>query len=175
VDRQSLTSLSGADRWSRGLMGGSQLILTGVGLKAAYNPEASFLGQSAGAQFVFDARTGRYRDVANGQFVAARNLPWPGNNGFISSQPGVLPPGTIIDRFGSLSGRYAGSPGATISQRGLAAGSENMLYNQFQVLKPLPAQIGPAAPVPAFGAVGGSAQYLFDYSINDLIIQGYLK
>lgn len=43
VDRQSLTSLSTSDRWSRGLMGGSQLILTGVGLKATFNPEATFL------------------------------------------------------------------------------------------------------------------------------------
>lgn len=46
VDRQTLTSLSGADRWSRGLMGGSQLILAGTGLRAAYNPGATFVGTS---------------------------------------------------------------------------------------------------------------------------------
>ena len=47
VDRQSGTMLGGADRWSRGLMGGSQMILTGVGLKTAYNPDATFLRSSS--------------------------------------------------------------------------------------------------------------------------------
>ena len=42
VDRQSQTMLSMSDRWSQGFMGGSQMILTGVGLKAAYNPNATF-------------------------------------------------------------------------------------------------------------------------------------
>lgn len=43
VDRQSQTMLSTSDRWSQGLMGGSQMILTGVGLKSAYNPNATLL------------------------------------------------------------------------------------------------------------------------------------
>jgi RHS repeat-associated protein len=46
VDRQSTTLLSTSDRWSQGLMGGSQLILTGVGLKTTYNPNATFLSPS---------------------------------------------------------------------------------------------------------------------------------
>ena len=54
VDRQSLTQLSGAERWSRGLMGGSQLILTGVGLKASFNPNATFV-ESGGTAAQLDA------------------------------------------------------------------------------------------------------------------------
>ncbi len=38
VDRQTGQLLNGVDRTSRTLMGGSQLILTGVGLKATYQP-----------------------------------------------------------------------------------------------------------------------------------------
>ena len=37
VDRQSLTLLNTADRWERGLMGGSQLIGTGAGLAKSWN------------------------------------------------------------------------------------------------------------------------------------------
>jgi RHS repeat-associated protein len=54
VDRQSLTSLSGADRWSRGLMGGSQLIFAGVGLRGAYNPDATFLNPGISAPSVIN-------------------------------------------------------------------------------------------------------------------------
>ncbi len=150
-------------------------ILAGAASKAIGKliPRSSAAAKPA-PQYVFDGAAGRYRDVASGRFAAARDLPWPGNRGFSSSAPGTLSPGTVIDRYGSTSGRYAGQPGATISQRGMAQGSEAMRYSQYEVLKPLPAQIGPAAPVPAFGAEGGAAQYLFDSSLSDLIGQGYL-
>jgi RHS repeat-associated protein len=50
VDRQSLTSLSGADRWSRGLMGGSQIILTGVSLGQTFNPNATLVNDISPGQ-----------------------------------------------------------------------------------------------------------------------------
>lgn len=136
---------------------------------------ASILAPKNTAQFVFDARTGQYRNLANGQFVSPRNLPWPSNNGFASSAPGTLKPGTVIDRFGKDTGRYAGQPGATVGQRGMAQGADAAPYTQYEVLKPLPAEIGPASPVPAFGAEGGATQYMFQQSIRDLVEQGFLR
>ena len=130
---------------------------------------------TASPQFVYDAKSGRYRNAVTGRFTSAKDLPWPGNRGFTSSAPGNLESGTIIDRFGSSSGRYAGQPGATVAERGMAQGADAMPYTQYEVIKTLPAEIGPAAPVPAFGAEGGATQYLFNSSIDDLVKQGYLK
>jgi RHS repeat-associated protein len=50
VDRQSLMPLSGAERWSRGLMGGSQIILTGVTLGQTFNPNATFVNDIRAGQ-----------------------------------------------------------------------------------------------------------------------------
>jgi hypothetical protein len=145
---------------------GSLIKTTKAACKASISPKA---------RFVFDGAAGRYRDAATGRFASARDLPWPGNRGFSMSHPGNLTPGTIIDRFGSPSGRYGGRPGATISQRGMAPGSEAMAYTRFEVLKALPAEIGPAEAVPGFGATGGATQYLFNSSIQDLVKQGFLR
>ena len=182
--------LSKIERTSRGLTGSGQVILSAVAIGSAYKPgmqtgklyikgkpvlATKKVTPAARARYVFDAKAGRYRDMTTGRFAAARDLPWPGNRGFITRKPGMLKPGTIIDRYGPSAGRFAGKPGSTVSQRGMAAGSESMSYARYQVMKPLSAEIGPAAPVPAFGAEGGATQYLFGHSIDELIKQGYLK
>jgi hypothetical protein len=127
------------------------------------------------ARYVFDARIGRYRDVENGQFVAARDLPWPANAGFESSARQTVEVGKVLDRYGNPSGRFLGEPGSTIAQRGMAPGSEGMPYTQYEVIKPFQAQVGSAAPVPQFGATGGGTQYLPSRAIQQLIDEGYLK
>lgn len=86
-----------------------------------------------------------------------------------------MQPGTILDRYGSETGRFLGEPGATISQRGMAQGTEAMPYTQYRVLKPLEAQVGPAAPVSEFGASGGATQYLPGRTIEQLVKDGYLE
>jgi hypothetical protein len=50
-----------------------------------------------------------------------------------------------------------------------------MQYTQYRVLKPLEAQVGPAAPVSEFGASGGATQYLPGRTIDQLIKDGYLE
>ncbi len=128
-----------------------------------------------GAKYVYDARVGRYRDVATGRFAAARDLPWPKNAGFAQSTPQTVRPGTILDRYGSPSGRFLGEPGASVSARGMAAGTEGMPYSQYRVLKPFEAQVGPAAAVPDFGATGGATQYLPGKSVQWLLDNGFLE
>ena len=133
------------------------------------------LGLCKEAKYIYDGKSSRYRNTENGRYVSQRNLPYPSNNGFASSSKGVIQKGQIIDRFGPAQGRFAGEPGATISGRGLPPGSEALPYIRYEVIKPLPAEIGPAAPVPEFNAVGGAIQYRFDQPISKLIEAGYLK
>ena len=121
------------------------------------------------ARYVYDARSGRYRDRSSGRYVAAKDLPWPDNAGFASSTTQQVPPGTILDRYGSDTGRFMGEPGTTVSQRGMAQGTDAMPYTQYRVLKPFDAQVGPAAAVPAFGASGGAMQYLPGRTIKQLV------
>lgn len=126
-------------------------------------------------QFIYDAKAGRYRETSTGQFVAARNLPWPDNAGFSSSTKKTLQPGKILDRYGNTDGRFLGEPGTTISQKGMASGAEEMPYRQYQVLKPLEVRVGPAAPVPQFNATGGATQYLPGHTVDQLVKDGFIK
>jgi len=122
----------------------------------------TYVAPRSGAKYVFDARTGQYREVGTGRFVSPRDLPWPGNRGFAGKPVDTtLGKGTIVDRYGKLSGQYAGSPGTSVSARGMASGSEGMAYTQLEVVKPVTVPGGPAAAVPAFGAAGGGSQYFF--------------
>jgi hypothetical protein len=115
-----------------------------------------------GARFVFDARTGQYRDLETGRFVSPKDLPWPEYPGFEGTPKNVtLQPGMVIDRYGNPNGEFAITPGTTISQRGLPPGSENTPYTKYMVTKPVTVPAGPAAGVSEFGATGGATQYWF--------------
>jgi len=127
------------------------------------------------AKFKYDAVARRYRSLESGRFVAEAKLPWPRNSGFSFSWKETLQPGKIIDRFGELDGSYAGTPGATISERGLPMGSEARPYTQLEVVKPIDVQAGFASPVPEFGATGGSLQYKFSNTIEYYIKNGTLR
>jgi len=138
--------------------------------------EAAEEAVASEAKFVFDARTGQYRDQADGRFVSPKNLPWPGNRGFAANPVDTtLSKGTIIDRFGSLDGRYAGTPGASISKRGMALGSEEMSYTRLEIVKPITVPGGAAAAVPEFGATGGATQYFFKGGLQSWIDSEYLR
>lgn len=109
-------------------------------------------------------------------FVAASDLPWPTNRGFAEDPVDtLLSKGQIIDRYGPLDGRYASIPGQSISERGMAQGSEGMKYTKLEVLKPLTVPGGTVAPVPEFGGIGGAPQYFFQGGIQSWIDKGFLR
>ena len=114
---------------------------------------------------------GRF-EQAKKELESDPNIP---NAGFESSTRQTVGAGTVLDRYGALTGRFLGQPGATISERGMAPGSQNMPYTQLRVIKPFDAQVGPAAGVNDFGATGGAKQYLPGRSIQQLIDQGFLE
>ena len=126
------------------------------------------------ARFVYDPKSDEYRDCDTGHLVARADLPYPPNHGFLSAQRSVLKPGTIVDRYGSPLGRFCGTPGDTISMRGMPEGDNDLPYYRYEVKQPIDVLAGPSAPVPAFGATGGGLQYLFPEPIQSLVQQGNL-
>ena len=57
----------------------------------------------------------------------------------------------------------------------MAQGAENLPYTKFEVIKPIPMEYGPAAPVPEFGAKGGSIQYYLKRPIQYYLDNKYLR
>ena len=110
-----------------------------------------------------------------GDSSAARDLPWPSNAGFADRARGVVPEGTIVDRIGRRSGRFASEGGTSVSERGLPPGSEALPFERYRVVKPFEADVGHAGPVPEFGATGGAKQYLFDKPVQWMLDNGYLQ
>jgi hypothetical protein len=127
------------------------------------------------AEYSYDVRVNRHRTTENGRFVSQKDMPYPESWGFKWRMEGELPPGKIIDRFGSPTGRFAGKPGASISERGLPPGTENAEYHQYEILKTVKAEIGPAKEVKEFKAQGGAEQYLFKRSLVDLEKDGFIR
>lgn len=84
-----------------------------------------------------------------------------------------MEPGTRFDRYGLPSGSYAASAGTPFAMRSLPPGYETLPVHTYEVLRPLGALRGPAAP--AFGQIGGGTQYKFETSINVLVEQGYIR
>jgi RHS repeat-associated protein len=148
-------------------------------MTAIFGPPRSTQAALAGAiasRYVYNASTGQYRDVATGKFVSPNDLPYPPGRGFATDPANTtLSEGTVIDRFGSLTGRYASEPGISISARGMAPGSEDMTYTMLKVVKPVTVPAGPAAEMPALGAEGGGMQYFFEGGIQSWIDNGFLE
>lgn len=121
----------------------------------------------------WDESVQRWRDPETGRFT--RQPEWPPNRGFDGPPRNeTLQPGTRIDRYGSESGRYTSPEGTPFDQRALPPNYQNTQpYSSYEVVRPLPAEAGPAAPW--FGQPGGGTQYLLPDSVGNLIDQGYLR
>ncbi|WP_373823147.1 TNT domain-containing protein, partial [Streptococcus ferus] len=73
----------------------------------------------------------------------------------------TLPPGTVIDRYGSNgSGRYFSPAGSSFESRALPPFMQNQPHTKYVVLKPLPVKAGTIAPW--FDEPGMGFQYLTD-------------
>jgi RHS repeat-associated protein len=129
------------------------------------------------AKYYWNPKTAQYHNSATGKFVSPKDIPWPSNGGFVNAQRTTIKPGVILDRYGKASGRFLGKPGWTISQRGMAPGSEAMKYTRYRVMKPIDVKAGTAAAVPEFNATGGAMQFQHwgGKSVQWLIDNGYLK
>jgi len=93
---------------------------------------------------------------------------WPPRDGFAESPVLViLPPGTLLDRFGGNSGRFLSPKGAGYKARALPYTCATLTYTVFQVLRPLPVWAGKAAPW--FDEPGGATQFQTDAPVSLLL------
>jgi hypothetical protein len=83
----------------------------------------------------------------------------------------TLKPGTQLDRYGSLSGKYLTDAGTSASKLALPP-SNTMINTSLQVMKPLKVISGQIGP--NFGGAGGGMQYVTRYGIDKLIEKGFL-
>lgn len=107
-------------------------------------------------------------------FDAADHLRWPDDDGFAAAPaPLVLPPGMLLDRFGSAEGRFFSPKGAGYSARALPYDCALEAYTAYRVKAPLVAWTGRAAPW--FDEKGGATQFETDASAAQLVADGTLE
>jgi RHS repeat-associated protein len=99
---------------------------------------------------------------------------WPPNRGFLGTpKTETLQKGTLIDRYGSEYGSFVSPKGTPFEMRALPLEAKQKPYSVYEVIKPIDATSGKAAPW--FGQPGMGTQYEFNKSIKDLINEGVIR
>lgn len=99
---------------------------------------------------------------------------WPPNRGFLGTPKiETLQKGTFIDRYGSEYGSFVSPKGTPFEMRALPPEAKQKPYSVYEVIKPIDATSGKAAPW--FGQPGMGTQYEFNKSIKDLINEGVIR
>ncbi|HEX2151796.1 MAG TPA: TNT domain-containing protein [Stellaceae bacterium] len=105
---------------------------------------------------------------------AAGHFRWPKHYGFAEEPvPVVLPPGMLIDRFGSDLGTFFSPKGASFDGRALPYVCAIWPYTAYEVLRPVLAWTGTAAPW--FDEPGGVTQFRTDASAAWLVADAVLR
>ena len=105
---------------------------------------------------------------------ATGELRLPEHDGFAGKPfPVLLPPGMLIDRFGSENGTFFSPKGASFDGRALPYGCTARSYTTYEVLRPVLAWTGTAAPW--FDEPGGATQFKTDASAAWLVADGTLR
>ena len=95
-------------------------------------------------------------------------IKWPGHDGFTATPVlMVLPPGLLIDRFGSDYGRFFSPKGAAFKARALPYVCASLVYRVYKLDQPLLAWTGTAAPW--FDEPGGATQLETDATAAQLL------
>ena len=93
---------------------------------------------------------------------------WPSHDGFAAAPVlMVLPPGVLIDRFGSDYGRFFSPKGAAFKARALPYVCASLVYRVYKIDLPLLAWTGTAAPW--FDEPGGATQLETDATVAQLL------
>ena len=119
----------------------------------------------------------KYKDVFdNPKYYNQKtgDICWPKNNGFKGTpQNEILKPGTIIDRYGSNTGKYTSPVDTPYEMRALAPGTDQNPYSVYEVVKPIQVKSGEIAPW--FEEPGGGIQYLLPETVKDLLESGAIR
>jgi hypothetical protein len=87
-------------------------------------------------------------------------------------EPDLLPEGTLLDRFGGITGRIFAPGGTPFVQRSLPPFAVHGEYRRYRVLREVP--LWTAVSAPWFGQPGGGIRYRAVYSADELVTMGYL-
>ncbi len=120
------------------------------------------LGLSACATTPLATPPGVRPELQNARWISPDGqIKWPPNDGFAGPPvPEMLPPGTLLDRFGDENGTFFSPRGARYGWRALPYLCEQQDYTIYRVLLPLPVWVGKAAPW--FNEPGGATQFHTD-------------
>jgi hypothetical protein len=131
------------------------------------------LGVLAGcAQQPHPLPAGARADLAP-DWIDAQGYRWPPQDGFaevVSYM--VLPPGVLLDRFGSENGRFFSPKGAAFKARALPTVCAELPYSTYRVTTPMLVRVGSAAAW--FGHPGGATQMMTDATAAQLVADGVL-
>lgn len=95
-------------------------------------------------------------------------------DGFVGTPVTILlPPGTVIDRYGGESGRFLSPAGTSFGERALPPAAEYEPPRVYKVVKPLPVKEGKAAAW--FDQPGGGTQYKTEMSVEELLIGEFIE
>jgi hypothetical protein len=110
-------------------------------------------------------------DVDQGRFAAAAAvITWPPSDGFLGAPTmEVLPPGTLVERYGFEDGSFVCPVGTPFPMRSLPASYISKPYHVYLVKLCLSVWAGPIAP--AFGQPGLGIQYQLPLSVDELVAQ----
>lgn len=112
-------------------------------------------------------------DLSTKWFDATGNIVWPPNDGFTGKPVEIiLPPGTLLDRYGSEGGRFFSPANASYDGRALPYAQDKMPYTVYRLEAPLKVQAGTAAAW--FDEPGGAVQYKTDEPVFRLRASGTL-
>lgn len=107
-------------------------------------------------------------DLASQWRDPSGNIRWPSHDGFAATPVLlVLPPGVLIDRFGSDYGRFFSPKGAAFKARALPYVCASLVYRVYRLDQPLLAWTGTAAPW--FDEPGGATQLETDATAAQLL------
>ena len=109
------------------------------------------------------------------KWVDSQNhITWPPDDGCASpAVPITLPPGMVIDRFGSEGGNFFSAPDQSFAARAMPYICPRMAYTVYRVKQPIPAQACPAAPW--FGEPGGAPQFKTAQNVAGLLAAGIIE
>ena len=114
----------------------------------------------------------------NAWYKADGSLNMPPNYGAVkgTEKAVTLQPGQKLGRYGGYSktSDFVSAPGATADSLSLPPNTNISIYQEFEVLKPIPgATQSTVAPWGNFA--GGGTQFKLPMTIEDLIFNGYIK
>lgn len=136
-----------------------------AGLIEGYEPLAGLSGHDWNRRFLAGVRD------------SAPEYAWPPGEvypegGTEPGEPQVLAEGTMLDRFGDITGRVFAPEGTGFAHRSLPPSALSAGYRRYRVLREVP--MWQARYVGWFGQPGGGLRYRAVYSADELVTMGYL-